>query len=55
VNELPKGPFDAVILAVRHEPIAKLGENGIRALLAAGGLIYDLKGILPPDVSHARI
>jgi UDP-N-acetyl-D-galactosamine dehydrogenase len=55
VNELPKGPFDAVILAVQHEPIAKLGENGIRALLAAGGLIYDLKGILPPDVSHARI
>jgi UDP-N-acetyl-D-galactosamine dehydrogenase len=55
VNELPKGPFDAVILAVKHEPIAKLGANGINALLAPGGLIYDLKGILPPDVSHARI
>ena len=22
-NELPKGPFDAVILAVKHDPIAK--------------------------------
>jgi UDP-N-acetyl-D-galactosamine dehydrogenase len=54
-NELPKGPFDAVILAVKHEPIAKLGEPGIKALLAPGGLIYDLKGILPPGVSHARI
>jgi UDP-N-acetyl-D-galactosamine dehydrogenase len=54
-NEMPQGPFDAVILAVKHEPIAKLGESGIKALLAPGGLIYDLKGILPPSVSHARI
>jgi UDP-N-acetyl-D-glucosamine/UDP-N-acetyl-D-galactosamine dehydrogenase len=55
VNEMPKGPFDAVILAVKHEPIARLGESGIKALLAPDGLIYDLKGILPPGVSHARI
>ena len=54
-NELPQGPFDAVILAVKHEPIAKMGEAGIKALLAPGGLIYDLKSILPPSVSHARI
>ncbi len=43
-----QGPFDAVILAVKHDAIAKLGETGINALLAPGGLIYDLKGILPP-------
>jgi UDP-N-acetyl-D-galactosamine dehydrogenase len=55
VNELPLGPFDAVILAVKHEPIAKLGEDGVKALLAPGGLIYDLKGILSPETSHARI
>ena len=54
-NKLPKGPFDAIILAVKHEPIARMGEAGIKALLAPGGLIYDLKGILPPSVSHARI
>ena len=54
-NELPHGPFDAIILAVKHEAIAKLGEAGIKALLAPGGLIYDLKGILPPSASHARI
>src|SRR6187401_2892057 len=54
-NELPNGQFDAIILAVRHEPIARMGEAGIKALLAPGGLIYDLKGILPPTVSHARI
>ena len=55
VNELPKGPFDAIILAVKHDQIAQLGESGIKALLAPGGLIYDLKGILPPTISHARI
>jgi UDP-N-acetyl-D-galactosamine dehydrogenase len=54
-NELPNGRFDAIILAVRHEPIARMGEAGIKALLAPGGLIYDLKGVLPPTVSHARI
>ena len=55
VNELPQGPFDAVILAVKHDQIAKLGVEGIEALLGPGGLIYDLKGILPPTISHARI
>jgi len=54
-NELPNGHFDTIILAVKHEPIARLGEAGINALLAPGGLIYDLKGVLPPTVSHARI
>jgi UDP-N-acetyl-D-glucosamine/UDP-N-acetyl-D-galactosamine dehydrogenase len=54
-NDLPHGSFDAIILAVNHKPIAKLGETGIKALLAPGGLIYDLKGILPPAASHARI
>jgi UDP-N-acetyl-D-galactosamine dehydrogenase len=54
-NELPKGPFDAIILAVKHEPIAQLGEAGIKTLLAPGGLIYDLKGVLPASASHARI
>jgi UDP-N-acetyl-D-glucosamine/UDP-N-acetyl-D-galactosamine dehydrogenase len=54
-NELPQGPFDTIILAVKHEPIAQLGEAGIKALLAPGGLIYDLKGIFPTDSSHARI
>jgi UDP-N-acetyl-D-glucosamine/UDP-N-acetyl-D-galactosamine dehydrogenase len=54
-NTLPQAPFDAIILAVKHEPIARLGEAGIKALLAPDGLIYDLKGILPPAASHARI
>jgi UDP-N-acetyl-D-glucosamine/UDP-N-acetyl-D-galactosamine dehydrogenase len=54
-NELPQGPFDAVILAVRHDPIAALGETGIKALLAPGGLIYDLQGVISRASNHARI
>jgi UDP-N-acetyl-D-galactosamine dehydrogenase len=54
-NELPQGPFDAIVLAVRHDPIAALGADGVNALLAPGGLIYDLKSILPPSASHARL
>jgi hypothetical protein len=40
---------------VKHEPIAALGGTGVKALLAPGGLIYDLKGVLPRAASHARI
>ena len=54
-NEVPEAPFNAIILAVKHAPIVELGESGVKALLAPGGLIYDLKDILPRDVSHARI
>jgi UDP-N-acetyl-D-galactosamine dehydrogenase len=54
-NELPAAPFNAVILAVKHDPIAEMGEAGIKALLTPDGLIYDLKTILPRDVSHVRI
>ena len=32
-TELPPGPFDAVVLAVRHDKIVALGERGVRRLL----------------------
>jgi UDP-N-acetyl-D-galactosamine dehydrogenase len=54
-NELPDGPFDAIVLAVKHDAIAALGPKRIKALLRDGGLIYDIKAVLPPDQSHARI
>ena len=54
-NKLPQGPFDTVVLAVKHTAIAELGETGIRNLLAPNGLIYDLKGIVAPTVSHGRL
>jgi UDP-N-acetyl-D-galactosamine dehydrogenase len=54
-NTLPDGPFDAVVLAVKHDGIAGMGEATIRSLLAPNGLIYDIKGILPASASNARL
>jgi UDP-N-acetyl-D-glucosamine/UDP-N-acetyl-D-galactosamine dehydrogenase len=54
-DALPQGPFEAIILAVKHDPIAQMGEAGIKVLLAPGGFIYDLTGILAPNTSHARL
>ena len=54
-NEPPEGPFDAIILAVKHDAIAQMGPERIKALLRDGGLIYDIKAVLPPDSAHARI
>ena len=55
VNELPDGPFDTLVLAVPHDAIAELGKDRLSGLLAENGLIYDIKGILPPDQSDVRI
>ncbi len=54
-NELPPDQFDAVILAVGHDLIAGFGMERLRALLKDGGLLYDIKGILPPGQSDGRI
>jgi UDP-N-acetyl-D-galactosamine dehydrogenase len=54
-NSLPAGPFDAVVLAVKHTEIERMGETEIRRLLTPDGLIYDIKGILPATASHARL
>lgn len=54
-NTVPEGPFDAVILAVRHDDIVALGSEKLKALLAKGGLVYDIKGILPRGEDAAHI
>lgn len=54
-NGLPRGPYEAVVLAVRHDAIASLGSARVRELLAPGGIIYDLKGVLPVGESDARL
>ena len=53
--ELPDERFEAVILAVKHRVIQELGRERIGALLAPGGLIYDITGVLTPGESDARI
>lgn len=55
LNALPSGPFDAVVLAVRHDEIVNLGVARIRQFIAPGGLLYDLKEVLPVGASDVRI
>lgn len=43
---LPQGPFDLVLLAVPHRTYLDLGEQALRGLLAPGGSLADLKGVL---------
>jgi UDP-N-acetyl-D-galactosamine dehydrogenase len=52
---LPRARFDAVVLAVKHEEIARLGAVHLRRLLVSGGVLYDLKSVLPIADSDARI
>src|SRR5262245_63128159 len=54
-NTLPLEPFDAIILAVKHDHTAALDQTRVRSLRAPGETRYDLKGVLPPAASHARI
>lgn len=52
---VPNGPFDAVVLAVRHDEFVELGAENIRKLLVPGGLLYDIKEVMPVADSDARI
>jgi UDP-N-acetyl-D-glucosamine/UDP-N-acetyl-D-galactosamine dehydrogenase len=52
---MPDGPFEAAVIAVRHDVFAAMGETRLRALLVPGGLLYDLKEALPIAASDARL
>lgn len=49
------GYFDLVIIAVAHDQYRSWGSAGIRRLLKGGGLIYDIKRLLPAEHSDARL
>jgi len=55
VDKLPDDFFQAVVLAVKHREIVGLGRDRLGALLAPGGLIYDITGVLAPGESDAHI
>ena len=55
VDKLPDDRFQAVVLAVKHREIVALGRGRLGALLAPGGLIYDITGVLAPGESDAHI
>jgi UDP-N-acetyl-D-glucosamine/UDP-N-acetyl-D-galactosamine dehydrogenase len=52
---IPDGRFDAIVLAVRHDEINRLGVERLRGMLVSGGVLYDLKQVLPIAASDARL
>ena len=46
VENLPDATFDLVVLAVAHREYRKIGAERLRALVAEGGTLADLKGAL---------
>ena len=46
------GPYDAVILAVAHDEFKAMD---VASLVRPGGVIYDVKGILPRDIIDGRL
>ena len=51
-NEKPNEQYDAVILAVAHKEFL---EMDVKAFAKEGGVIYDVKGILPRDIIDGRL
>jgi UDP-N-acetyl-D-galactosamine dehydrogenase len=49
------GAYDAVILAVGHQQFRAMGAAGIRALMKADSILYDLKYVLNNRDSDLRL
>jgi len=54
-EDLQPGAYDAVILAVAHDEIRQAGHERIRSLTRPGGIIYDVKCLLPRDAVDGRL
>ena len=52
VTEQPHETFDAVILGVAHKEFLHLN---VKCLVKEGGVIYDVKGILPREIVDGRL
>ena len=49
------GSYDAVIVAVGHQQFIEMGAEGLRALCRPGGILYDVKSILPASAVDGRL
>jgi len=49
------GCYDAVLIAVAHRQFRDLGAAGIRALLKPGGIVFDVKYLLPREAADGRL
>jgi UDP-N-acetyl-D-galactosamine dehydrogenase len=50
-----KGAYDVVIIAVAHDQFRAMGADGIRSFCKETSVLYDIKYILPPELSDDRL
>jgi len=50
-----KGDYDGVVLAVPHREYAEMSASDLRGYLKQGGVLYDLKGVLPLGEADLRL
>jgi UDP-N-acetyl-D-glucosamine/UDP-N-acetyl-D-galactosamine dehydrogenase len=55
IVEPAAGAYDAVVIAVAHRQFVQLGAAGVRRLAKPGGVVYDVKGVLPRDGVDGRL
>jgi len=55
ISEPEPGRYDAVLLAVAHRQFAEQGGDAIRGWLKPGGVLFDIKHLLPAGQSDERL
>ena len=55
VNNLQKNEYDAVILAVAHKEIISIKPSDYKIICKKNSVVYDLKSILPKELSDLRL
>ena len=55
IDAAEPGSYDAVIIAVGHRQFIDMGIDTIRGFCKPGGIIYDVKSILPKDHVNGRL
>lgn len=55
VTDPAAASYDAVVIAVAHREFAAMGAKGMRALLKQGGVLFDIKSMLPRAEVDGRL
>jgi UDP-N-acetyl-D-glucosamine/UDP-N-acetyl-D-galactosamine dehydrogenase len=55
ISALDGGRYDAVVIAVAHRQFQEMGAERIRTLLKPSGVLFDIKGMLPPAQVDGRL
>jgi UDP-N-acetyl-D-galactosamine dehydrogenase len=55
VTDPKRNNYDAIVVAVAHRQFRELGPEGIRAYGKQGSVVYDVKYVLPRELSDDRL